>query len=113
VLPESIRLVVTRSRGYPSTYLTSTISNSPLPRLDVSNLIQNAAVDVVLPTALVRDIGTSGKTQRVAAALLRTPSGTVPSGMRRAGVDEHRPVPNDDPDNESKHLRIICQRSGA
>jgi len=51
--------------------ISSPSSNDPL--IDVSNLIQDAALDVGLLTALVCDVGTSDKTQRVAAAVSVSP----------------------------------------
>ena len=51
--------------------LSSPSSNDPL--IDVSNLIQDAALDVGSLTALVCDVGTSEKTQRVAAAVSASP----------------------------------------
>ena len=51
--------------------LSSPSSNNPL--IDVSNLIQDAALDVGSLTALVCDVGTSEKTQRVAAAVSASP----------------------------------------
>ena len=51
--------------------LSSPSSNDPL--IDISNLIQDAALDVGSLTALVCDVGTSEKTQRVAAAVSISP----------------------------------------
>jgi len=51
--------------------LSSPSSNDPL--IDVSNLIQDAALDVGSLTALVCDVGTSEKTQRVAVAVSESP----------------------------------------
>ena len=51
--------------------LSSSSSNDLL--IDVSNLIEDAALDVGSLTALVCDVGTSEKTQRVAAAVFVSP----------------------------------------
>jgi len=51
--------------------LSSPSSNVPL--IDISNLIQDAALDVGSLTALVCDVGTSEKTQRVATAVSASP----------------------------------------
>jgi len=52
-------------------HLSSPPSNIPL--IDVSNLIQDAALDVKSLTALVCDVGSFEKTQRVAAAVSASP----------------------------------------
>jgi len=51
--------------------LSSPSSNDTL--IDISNLIQDAALDVGSLTALACDVGTSEKTQRVAAAVSASP----------------------------------------
>ena len=51
--------------------LSSSSSNDPL--IDISNLIVDATLDVGSLTALVCDVGTSERTQRVAAAVSGTP----------------------------------------
>jgi len=51
--------------------LSSPSSNDPM--IDVSNLIEDAALDVGSLTALVCDVGTSERTQRVAAAVSASP----------------------------------------
>jgi len=51
--------------------LSSPSSNEPL--IDVSNLIEDAALDLGSLTALVCDVGTSEETQRVAAAVYASP----------------------------------------
>ena len=52
--------------------LSSPSSKDPL--IDVSNLIQDVALDVRLLTALVCDVGTSGRTKCVAAAVSASPA---------------------------------------
>jgi len=47
--------------------------SSNVPLIDVSNLIQDAALDVRSLTALVCDVGSSEKTQRVATAVSASP----------------------------------------
>ena len=51
--------------------LSSSLSNDLL--IDVSNLIEDAALDMGSLTSLVCDVGTSEKTQRVAAAVSISP----------------------------------------
>ena len=51
--------------------LSSSLSNHPL--IDISHLIEDAALDVGSLTALVCDVGSSERTQRIAAAVSGSP----------------------------------------
>jgi len=84
--------------------LPSPSSDDPL--IDVSNLIEDAALDVGSLAALACDVGGSEKTQRVAAAVSSSPmehfqlACTEPGGFQGMQVLQ---IPNDgDPDVESK-----------
>ena len=94
--------------------LSSPSSNDPM--IDVSNLIEDAALDVGSLTALVCDVGTSERTQRVAAAVFASPVEQFQVACAESGGFQGRHPPLDDsrndPNDYLKHLWVTSQRSG-
>jgi len=90
--------------------LSSTLSIRTL--IDVSNLIEDAALGVESLTALVYDVGSSEKTRRSLHPQWNS-SRLHAQCQEVSKVSAHRSTPNDDESNIwSKRSWTICQGSG-
>ena len=94
--------------------LSSSFSNGTL--IDISKLIEDAALDVGSLTSLVCDVGTTEKTQRIAEAVSESPVEQFQVACAEPGGFQGGRAPFNSNDNESnivsKYSWVICQRSG-